>query len=861
VTHVAPAYLAAAAHAWPFASEAAHRLSLVRLARTDSLAYEPLTRDLALDLTEWLRLRAGGLSLERLRLIIDQAWFDGQPAVRPLARVLIELAATSLQVHGNTVALRPDGSWPARVEAYRWLSLLLPPDLLVAALHAATPHDPPTDHVSLTTAGLDRLLHENPVAETHLHLGAAASFGLLWTATLPALGASVPSESELRGGPFGGGKGTIAMLLAAGVGRLLLGGYLSRHQRVGAAGFKEHVESRSAGIAERAGWAWGAHDGARGLGRALQTLVSGRLPDSLPLTRLQALYRVLLAIPTAAPPRSIADLCARDPLSSWLGAESGGALPETRFLTRAIRYLLQDGEGDQAFARVFWAYVRVRGLVYRHLTFEPGTAGLDWFVRCYARIRPFGRALVPCRMEAALSHSSRDLTLASLEVRTAPSPARHEIDRELRAAAGQALRWGDRSPDPRPEVGVVLHFIKERLGKHGMHADPRQIAHGIRFGAWGYARLRETMAIEAALEAAPELLLVLRGLDVASTELSVPTWAVAPFFLRLRKASQRASAQLARTRPSWRARPLRATAHAGEDFTRLIQGLRRVHELIAVGAIDRGDRLGHALCLGADPTSTAEGEETLEERLDDRLWELDRYTRGDASAGGSRVEAIRDDIRRLGGAVYGTDDARDADTLREARRLQLDPRFLRRVGFPFRRHFEPTSAAERLALRSFVDAGVFRRGQQVVVEPCTKGEIAAAGALQAWLRGLVAEREITVESNPSSNLLIGHRLSLDEHPVFKMSPLPGVQGAEAPLLLSLNSDDPVTFATSLADEYAHLFAALVRLGVQPATALEWLDQRRAHGQRSRFTLKASADRRCLAELAERPRDALDIRRT
>jgi adenosine deaminase len=110
---------------------------------------------------------------------------------------------------------------------------------------------------------------------------------------------------------------------------------------------------------------------------------------------------------------------------------------------------------------------------------------------------------------------------------------------------------------------------------------------------------------------------------------------------------------------------------------------------------------------------------------------------------------------------------------------------------------------------------------------------------------VLRELEITIESNPSSNLLIMNLLGLEDHPVMTLGPgLPATATAGSPappLLLSINSDDPVTFATSLADEYAHLYFALVRRGVAAQEAMRWIDQLRENGWRSRFTLTANAD--------------------
>ena len=98
--------------------------------------------------------------------------------------------------------------------------------------------------------------------------------------------------------------------------------------------------------------------------------------------------------------------------------------------------------------------------------------------------------------------------------------------------------------------------------------------------------------------------------------------------------------------------------------------------------------------------------------------------------------------------------------------------------------------------------------------------------------------EITIETNPSSNISVGDLGDITNHPLFKMVPL--VESADEPALLAtVNTDDPLTFATSLADEFAHLRFALERKGVPGTLALDFLNRVRAQALSARFTLPAS----------------------
>ncbi|MBN1772758.1 MAG: hypothetical protein JXB32_15925, partial [Deltaproteobacteria bacterium] len=105
------------------------------------------------------------------------------------------------------------------------------------------------------------------------------------------------------------------------------------------------------------------------------------------------------------------------------------------------------------------------------------------------------------------------------------------------------------------------------------------------------------------------------------------------------------------------------------------------------------------------------------------------------------------------------------------------------------------------------------------------------------------------------NLLFSDCHDFRSHPVFRLCPLRshGVP-ALAPVLVSLNDDDPITFSTASADEHAHVLYALIRRGVPSQNALAWIDQARENAWRSRFTLEISRDDGVL-EHVEAPGDA------
>jgi adenosine deaminase len=132
---------------------------------------------------------------------------------------------------------------------------------------------------------------------------------------------------------------------------------------------------------------------------------------------------------------------------------------------------------------------------------------------------------------------------------------------------------------------------------------------------------------------------------------------------------------------------------------------------------------------------------------------------------------------------------------------------------------------------------VFRRGRHIEwVDPSHEGEVLAA--VQAGLRSKVAALGISVEVNPSSNLLIGDLHDLTSHPLWRLRPpIPGV--TSAPVSVCIGSDDPITFGTDLRQEYQFVHDALMLAGLSDEQARSWLDRTRASGLEARFTLPRS----------------------
>ena len=414
----------------------------------------------------------------------------------------------------------------------------------------------------------------------------------------------------------------------------------------------------------------------------------------------------------------------------------------------------------------------------------------------------------------------------------------------------------------------------------------RPNVHGYRYSAY-YAETRFLAeAIAHLLLELPLSLSVIRGIDVCSDEVGVPDWVIRPLVNYIRRASMIASEWIANQQLSFQLPPIKTTVHAGEDFVHLLGGLRRVEQSIRHLGLREGDRIGHGISLGVDAVAWAQsaGRVALprEERLLDLVWEWSMYSRHGMQLKVNRHAFLLREIERLSHHLFG----RVCSPL-EVEYLVTDlhsDTFIEGTGFPGVDNFpsrqsrqpeHPQSDQHQLLMRYLTDSEVFQRGQELEwVDPINEGDSMAS--LQGLLRDQICDSGIVIEVNPSSNLLIANLGDLMSHPLWRLrppvvfSPSPAVNPESGdqsyvsspldwnrdeidrqtrfrgpfrapsptgrPLCLCIGSDDPLTFATDLRNEYQLVMDSLVSNGLSVEQASAWVHDVRRAGLESRFTL-------------------------
>ena len=806
-------HLEAELAAFPIASEAGFRSGVVELDPVASRRKGQKGEELSRSAEREILASVPSVPLGEFFAIRDRLWFGWDPWPEslaqpvPLVGYLRRLAADYLDPQGRPLPLSVEnnelqGPSPDARVRWSWLCRALPPDLVRVARGIRPADDSP---FALSPA-VARLLGENGYAETHLHLGAAADFAVLWANLMYALAVDEEVQEGSFASPgadFSEGCDFGKWLLWAAVMRLVLAEWLFASR-----GVQGHYTMRAV---VNLRWGEGRVDPVitDNAFRLMSELQNGR-PSTRPLRFAQArtVYRSFIRpspflrnraeerrrLRAQNRPESREEVFKNDPVArvvGWHGAT--GSNPEAYFVGKALRYLeLCPDDGD--FARIFWQVIRVRCLLYRHLVQRPLTPGLQWFVRFFARIKPVRRHLPEgVSVEGAIGRSSDRHGLRSLEVRVGTednqSDCLDRINRVDAAVAGVA-----------EERGVVFHFSRNRGGgwregrphAHGLDWSYPAVRHeqrlgtspdvgnpsGFRFARFYLQQRREAQALVGVLRGFPLALRTFRGIDLCTDEAGVPIWVMAPLMRWVREAGQ-AAAALLRDREIEGVPPLRTTVHAGEDFVHLLTGLRRLDEAIRHLGLEEGDRIGHGMALGLDPTTwfgrIGRVVQTREERLLDLVWEWNFYAKSHADVGSGRLSYLMSNIVRLGEQVF-CQTVTPEDLVHLIRALHCE-RELKGQGFPagsgratagLQYGEEPGERWRRLLRDYLRSPQVWRNGRipETITLRDLPHEVDALHSLQGALRRVVGTRGLTVEVNPSSNLLIGDLGHIEDHPIW-----------------------------------------------------------------------------------------------
>ena len=324
------------------------------------------------------------------------------------------------------------------------------------------------------------------------------------------------------------------------------------------------------------------------------------------------------------------------------------------------------------------------------------------------------------------------------------------------------------------------------------------------------------------------------SIDAVGKETHTPPEVFAPFFRYLRNAPKQLQNDIFLGSHDFKHhKNLLITVHAGEDFNHIVTGMRRVDESMQYFNLQRRDRLGHVLSLGITPKMwLGSVQEVLLHKgdyFDDLVWLCSKLKKISVpSLDISRFISIYEEkVWRLfeelhpmySGKSLHLSDLYDAWKYRKNCPLTY---YARKRGVT---HFDDYSfavldkepnkqIAELYELYQTNKELRERRAEVIRIDKAKikKEELKIWEALQDKLLNTIAKKGIIIETNPSSNIFISSLSGYAYHPIFRFNPPKDKQlkkgkkfnkygQRDGRISITINSDDPAIFVTSLQNEY------------------------------------------------------------
>ena len=454
---------------FPLASEKALELAVVDLCPQLKNSTAPLWRKAEQKVIGHLP----GFSIDEAISIRDFLWFSGQPKKKvPLHCYLKHLAGEFLETQGAVAipnlpsCLFPNGTdsrahKPLARQTWWWLSVSLPADILLAALHS---NKSQPERIEVVSPLLDRQLSDFGFAETHLHMGVGMDFRTLWVAALVAI-ADLDFKHdafESTGAGLNEGKLLAPWLIRGAIMRYILAGYLCCCQQY------DSLELYIANVVRSKLAKANDFSSYSVLMQVLSELQQGKLFQTNNQERsyvsLQMLYKIL-ASPQQGCQFDIKNgFNTVDPIAHLFPmTKSGKISPDLYFISQSINYLeskYQQTTDDKLFEKVFWQLIRIQSQLHRHSVQRPLTPGLQWFLRFYSHSSPI-RKVFNTRANVISSAITSGLGrgLKSLELRTSPFTSNSELLTfiiDVRQAAEEIQK--NNKNEQALELGIVFPF-------------------------------------------------------------------------------------------------------------------------------------------------------------------------------------------------------------------------------------------------------------------------------------------------------------------------------------------------------------------------------------------------------------------
>lgn len=430
-----------------------------------------------------------------------------------------------------------------------------------------------------------------------------------------------------------------------------------------------------------------------------------------------------------------------------------------------------------------------------------------------------------------------DNNIISLESRIMPKLTAKELNRAVKS-----LDWCTKCENINSDGSVrlsglqdkhfyVIHFPKSEFTesefqKLNYFEKPRN--HKIR-----YIVEKQAKAIVNYLDVYKDARNRVKGIDACSTEIGCRPETFATVYRYIRGCTYK-GIRIGGTG----ANKIGMTYHVGEDFLDIADGLRAIDETLRFLELEKGDRLGHALALGMDPEVFYRLKKcnvyiTKQDYLDNLVWILYRSLELNISIDLNHRTIMAETARELFDEIY----AKNIDVQCYGDILDLyyqswklrgdypwtytsegfsvdyaDSRYDDYSDYMLQKnlsHYRNNEVVSKLYYLYHFNKQVKLEGLKPKPVLIEAWYIKLMEQLQSAMIKEVYKKGLSIECNPTSNVLIGTFGYYEKHPILKFNNFYLEDAKDSPnIQVSINTDDLGVFDTSLSNEYALMFRAI-----------------------------------------------------
>lgn len=542
---------------------------------------------------------------------------------------------------------------------------------------------------------------------------------------------------------------------------------------------------------------------------------------------------------------------------------------------KKLRSNVQSNQIDDIFSRLFWQYIRIKNIIYQGVTQANQMEGLDYFRQFFSR----SKSVTPSELEHAICNQIYNNNLKKLEIRVPPSISEtlHQIKIDLKSnltiffkTYKKIIEDGKIPYTKIPQIGIVYHFIKQQddnFFEKCWYSDVTRKS--LKRENYFYGKLqnkyKETIdAINELRETIPNISKYIVGLDAASLENSTEPWVFAPVYRHARD-SNNSKMMLLHNMQS--INTLGFTYHVGEEFRHLLSGIRHIDEVIEHFNYHVADRIGHGIAIGIDAKSWCENNPVTVlpriEYMENLLWLWGQAFLEKNQALDIDLLGIEREIMLQAEQIYHNLDGITLFNLWKAYQGKFNPfqtdekyifdmcvtetnstKYWRNEYETPIEHFckQPSGLGAMWNESKLIHANhckcFLERMHEVIQITVSDFEEILLEKLQAYVRQKLSKKGIVIETNPTSNLAISGIENLFQHPIMNMN----TKGLEyhnesgKGLVITINSDDPAIFNTSISNELSYIFYLLQDKGYPRDSILEWINKIREWGIMTSFII-------------------------